>query len=623
MAFRLLSRVSRAQPLFCSSRAQSRVPFHQRHSNRVFHLFNTTAAYTLKADIRADSNRHGIVNMSSSYIGVGKANWTRSRGALFLPNIGDTDRRRSKTAQSLSNEELGNSHDASDDIQRAPQYLAPIRTVALEDISDSATGWISVPDPQQRPFVRIFHQLDGNWSIVRDNDTFSASHLRTGLVLGIDARDTRRPEVWDGRVTVRFKIQDGTETSTDEVELRVAPVLVHNHLDKVEQILSVAGDEKKFPWQQQFDQNLASATVDSGLPDPFLFKDNTDPWAQDIVEPGYTSMPGPDGPIGLRVHIRSSQDSRTAGRQVFESLRDTGVGAVQHLGGKRDEINSMGNLECTPPFEHNGQKWSAGRIVMGRHGPYEPHVLPYLRAQEEQDPILLDTAWLWVGHVDEFVQFLPAKNKRGWVVVVADPASGLKLLQDAQSAGHGAVALYSRQTDAVINGVTPETCTEENYGCLSVPVPERTIDEFLSDAKATPTNLDAAKRIAANIATLKAEIGLADDEIYHLPMPFDTVNRHSLPYIGPRAPEEKLACISVYPATINGIVLTGFNTYLTPKPWGPVIDGKDIMAEATIRLYEQLGCKVKFLDVWNSHHAFGGEVHCGTNTIREMGRRWW
>lgn len=561
--------------------------------------------------------------MSNSSDCASKANWTESHGALFLPNIGDTGRRFSKILSELSNEEIGNRHDASDDIQRAPHYLAPLRTVSMDDISDSATGWISVPDPSQRSFVRIFHQKDDNWTIIRENDTFSASHLRTGLVLGIDAKDTRRPNVWDGRATVRFTIKDGEEVSTDEVELRVAPVLVHNHLDKVQQILSVAGYEDRTPWQQRFTQDLASATTDSGLAQPFLFNNDDDPWAQDFVEPGYVSIPSSTRTIGLRVHIRSSQDSRVAGRQVFERLRDTGVGVVQHLCGERDEINSMGNLECTPPFEHNGRTWPAGRIIMGRHGPYEPHILPYLRAQEVQDPILLDTAWLWVGHVDEFVQFLPARTERGWVVVVADPKSGLKLLQDAQETGYGNLPMYSRKTDPSVNGVTPENCTNETYGCLSVPVPEKTINEFLSNPQLATTTLDVAKRIDANIAILKSETGITDSEIYQLPMLFRNVNRDQLPYIGPSSPDEKLACMAIYPGTINGVVLTGFGTYLAPKPWGPIIDGKDIMAEATTKVYEELGWKVKFLDNWNSHHSYGGEVHCGTNTIREMGRRWW
>jgi len=33
-----------------------------------------------------------------------------------------------------------------------------------------------------------------------------------------------------------------------------------------------------------------------------------------------------------------------------------------------------------------------------------------LKSQGFQNPLLLDTSWLHVGHVDEFVQFLPADN---------------------------------------------------------------------------------------------------------------------------------------------------------------------------------------------------------------------
>jgi protein-arginine deiminase len=586
---------------------------------------STTSRNCFQADIRADDSRRGTIDLSAKPDWVTKTKWTNERGAIFLPSIGDSGMRCSKMAAArvMSIEELANCHDTSDDIQRAPQYLAPIRTVPMHDISDFATATISVPDGGQRPFVRIFRPHEEQWSIVHNSDTFSASELRRGLCFGVDARDTRRPDVWNGRVSVCLTVQDGNETSTDSVELRVAPVLVHNHLDKVEQIWSTAGDDTSFPWQHRFNEDLACATENTKLPSVFLFDGDADPWVQDFVKPGFASMPGPDGPISLRAHIRSSQDTRLSGRQVFSKLRDTAIGAVQYPGGARDEINSMGNLDCTPPFTHNGVTWPAERIVVGRHGPYEPHILPYLRAQETQDPILLDAAWLFVGHVDEFVQFLPANTERGWVVVVADPDAGLQLLQDAQEAGQGELPMYSRKMDEPVNDVTMENVTEKTHGSLAMPVPGGTITEYLQDHKSKKTNVDVGERIRANIGILKAEIGLNDAEIYHLPMLFNSVNRDELPFIGPRAADEKLAVVAAYPATINGLVLTGFRTYVAPKPWGPVINGKDIMAEATKGVYEKLGWNVKFIDDWNSHHSFGGEVHCTTNTIREMGRRWW
>jgi protein-arginine deiminase len=121
------------------------------------------------------------------------------------------------------------------------------------------------------------------------------------------------------------------------------------------------------------------------------------------------------------------------------------------------------------------------------------------------------------------VQFLPVDTERGWVVVVADPEAGLQLLQDSQEAGYGELLMYSRKTDEPANGVTMENVTERTYGSLVMPVPGGTITEYLQDDKAKKTNLDAGERIRANIEILKAEIGLNDAEIYHLPVLFNSV----------------------------------------------------------------------------------------------------
>ncbi|EDN06820.1 predicted protein [Histoplasma mississippiense (nom. inval.)] len=156
----------------------------------------------------------------------------------------------------------------------------------------------------------------------------------------------------------------------------------------------------------------------------FEFNASDDLWAQDFFEPGYTSMPGPSGPVTLQVMIRSAQGDRVAGRQVFEYLRGSGTGAVQDRAGSRDEINSMGNLETIPPHNFNGKNYPAGRIVLGTHGAQKPYILKYMLAQEIQDPLLFDTNWLAVGHVDEMLQFLPANNSLGWAMLVPDPQAG-------------------------------------------------------------------------------------------------------------------------------------------------------------------------------------------------------
>jgi protein-arginine deiminase len=53
------------------------------------------------------------------------------------------------------------------------------------------------------------------------------------------------------------------------------------------------------------------------------------------------------------------------------------------------------------------------------------------------------------------------------------------------------------------------------------------------------------------------------------------------------------------------------------------VDGTDIFAEAVSRAYADAGMTVQWIDDWDSHHVMGGEVHCGTNTLRTMATSWW
>ncbi|KAF7596796.1 hypothetical protein BBP40_012395 [Aspergillus hancockii] len=328
-----------------------------------------TACIAIQADIRADSNRDGAVGL-----------------------IGDTN--------------LNVKHSWS-------KYSRP-----------EAWGTVGVQKEISREECPDFPK--GGNRVGDDNDhKFSKKELEKGLELGIDARDTCRPLGWDGQVKVQFHVQNGRRHSDDSVCLRVAPVLTHHPLQPDEEFISSAGNESITPHQHQFVTNMKAAIKKTGVNKPlFLFSHSDDVWVQDIVEPGYTSMPGPDGLITLRVMIRSTQPSRIAGRQVFEYLRKTGRGAV------------YGFVDPILP----------GRIIGGAHGTLEPHIYDYMRAQEVQDPLILDADWLAVGHVDGFIQFLPAKDSlHGWVFFIADPVDGIDILKKAVRDGHGDVPAFSRK----------------------------------------------------------------------------------------------------------------------------------------------------------------------------------
>lgn len=603
--------------------------------------------HALEATILADTNRDGKVDSDDA---KGKSTWTDKRGALFLPNIGDTNQRCSKKYanvkwedyESLNDDELEACNDASGNVQRNPKYLAPLRTAPSKELSSNAHGSIYVSSKASADKVRIFVKDGDDWAFVSSNHTFTADELKDGLELGIDSRDIRRPQ-WDGRATVHFSIIDGDDEATDSVVLRVAPLLSHHHLQEASRVFALTnypGSEYNYPAQEQFLVDLRNSTDQAGIEEGlYEFTVLADIWLQDMFEPGYASIPGPDGPVVLRVMIRSAQTDRFPGRQVFTQLRSDSVGAVQFLR-KGNTLDSMGNLEAIPPYTHNEESYPAGRIIMGAWGEQEPLIMPLLRAQETQDPLILDTIWLAVGHVDEFIQFLPANNERGWVIMVSDPLAGLGLLKKASKDGHGSKRAFSR----------PHFDYDYNF-C----VPDLSVDEQLAQEDFEAANEDAARHIEGNIDILKNATGVTDEEIFRVPATFyyfenpihavcEDANSTSsaasqkatkpkmlnqIEAISPKNLERRQEqptpggeLIAHHPGTINGVVLSD-SFYLSPNPWGPVIDGKDIIAEGVRDAYAKANYEVTFQDDWITHHIYGGEIHCGTNTWRDADAPWW
>lgn len=625
------------------------------------------------ATILADTNRDGQID----HLDVdAKQQWTRERGALFLANVADTDGRCTKllvhppdpyegangttngtASLTASGDEydikiesyLDACHDATDNVLRNAMYLAPLRTLPIrKGLDEQATATIHVTDEEAATKCRVFvKDYEGSWQYVAANHTFNAADIKKGLELGIDARDIRRP-TWNGSVQVHFTVRSAKTEISDHVALRVAPVLTHHHAQLAERAFTTAAkrNDSQVQYVSDFQENVLAAGIDEPV---FLFTYD-DIWTQDFFEPGYTSIPGPDGPIVLRVMIRSTQSRRLAGRQVFSSLRSSTVGAVQHLGLGRS-IDSTGNLETVPPHTFRNVSYPAGRVIMGSFASEKPLMLAFLEAQETQKPIELDTDWLSVGHVDEFLQFLPTDNARGWVLMVDDPMAGLEILEAAAKT-HGSEKAVSR----------PRLAGEPDDLCL----PQESINDVLKFKKITEVNRYIAGRIQYNIDILKRETGLTDEDIVRVPALFENEHTGSwtcadnspgssdpqlvakdrivggpamkaksiIEAAGGRSKRSRLQqrddsgngltapAGALYPGTINGVVLTD-SLVLAPNPWGPVINGVDILAQAVEEAYARVKYNVTFQDDWFSHHQRGGEVHCGSNTWRQADTIWW
>lgn len=185
-----------------------------------------------------------------------------------------------------------------------------------------------------------------------------------------------------------------------------------------------------------------------------------------------------------------------------------------------------------------------------------------------------------------------------------------------------------------------------------------TIDQALASRHLVADNEMAARRIAANLEILTRETGVTDAEIVRVPALYardsealtadgrevpvprltrmgagsglvDSLGEHGQqkwlaenPAASRAAAPTTVTTNAYVPGAVNGVLL-GRDRYLAPGQWGPVIGGKDIFTEAVTAAYQRVGMTVSYIDAWYTYHLGMGEVHCGTNTLRDASAAWW
>ena len=412
-----------------------------------------SCASALNIELLGDVNYDGLVNSKDADV---KREDPHKR-AFFLANIGDKD---SSCRDLLLNQEITASqffecNDANDEDPRNPAHFAPALLSPCEDLSPEAYGQVITDHIN----VRVFHSVgEDAWIYVDPSYKFTHEQLMEGVMLGIDSRDVRRPS-WDGKTTLKFRVQDGEAYAEDFVEFQVAPVLTPHVLQAPLRVYTMKAPSE-YPDQQEFVTQLQSFTTAAGATDPVhQFEPNKDSctpdehgrnslgqdvWVQDFFKPGYTSMPGLGGATSLHIMITSAQDRPDAHQQIFEKLRSDNVGAVRPAGNGQT-LDSLGNLDTIPPFTNQGVAYPAGMPIMGVDGQHKPHMLEFLAAQGT--PALeIDSGWLLTAHIDEFIQFLPDPNEdNSWLMAANDPIAGLNLFKDTRNRGYGNFNAFSRK----------------------------------------------------------------------------------------------------------------------------------------------------------------------------------
>ncbi|MFH8336500.1 protein-arginine deiminase family protein [Streptomyces sp. AM6-12] len=596
-------------------------------------------------DLRADVDRDGFVSTAAGAGDEqGETRWSRDRGAVFLPNIDDDSRHCPRTdtpaafvCNDAADEVVNGAADALD--------LARLRTVPEPRLPSSAWGRVRVVGPGAA-HTRIFLRRPHGWRVATSRTRLTAADLRRGVELGMEGKDVVRDlSKWNGEAVVEFSVTGPGGTRSDRVTMGTAPLLTHHHLQPARRtmVVTFAGRDPESRAQRRFVSGFAAASKAAGLPAPLRLPNPTwsvDHWTQDFVEPGYVSMPAPHGRLhSMRVLIRSAQlygePPRRRGAAELYPLRGRDVAVLETAVDPASDwsLNSLGNLETIPPYTYGGRSFPAGRIIMGQQGASvgtrpARTMLTMLLAQRSQSPLLLDTSWLHVGHVDEFVQFLPARTRRGWKIGVADPRAGLAVLDTAVRRGHGSTRMFSWP------------------GYADVRPPKETIADTAGSKTFRADNLRAARHIDADIGLLRRATGITDAEIVRVPALYTSgvlcgPGRVRLPAL--TCPPGRIPDVARYgenkndpgptagsgpklgaytPDPVNGVLL-GPHSYLAPAQWGPVINGRDIFTTAVTAAYRAAGIQVGYLDDFSTHHLLGGEVHCGTNTLRDATQRWW
>ena len=127
-----------------------------------------------------------------------------------------------------------------------------------------------------------------------------------------------------------------------------------------------------------------------------------------------------------------------------------------------------------------------------------PGVLKFLEPQGVQwPPIVVDTSWLAIGHVDEVVNFVPARAKAGFKVLLPSPKAAREMLQALLAKGLEEEPVFAGTED------------EMTLGTLRMKISQ------------TTENLAIDEAVARLREQLKMELNLEDSDFVMVPALFE------------------------------------------------------------------------------------------------------
>ena len=552
-----------------------------------------------------DGDRNGALDDTAAEYAL-RGRFSTTSGAMLLANVDDDD---SDHTVDATDTRVNGEADEAD--------LARIRIPAWSAAPMGAAATLSV-DGESASRVRLFRHTGSTWTAVEGTAQLDTAALREGAEFGIEAKDFPAAS-WDGTVTLTLAATNAGAITGDVAVMRTAPWMIFNSLDTTLRIygpqaanyppaVAFAGDLEFYAEQDGMPVTMIDTEDRAYLPNPD--EEGPDVWMQDIMELGWTGIPGPGGMHAMPVVLRTPNGTRPVATYTQREMLGPDFGyvwkrATNSANGTRWDVSldSFGNLELIPPHRTATRDYPLGRILRGeveaRHG--DVALKSFLEAQSVQGPPLyVDTSWLYVGHVDEYVSFIPADTPRGWKLLLASPRlarAQLTAFASQRPSNRSAMMFAGRYF------------YYETGPMIGRPYPaQRTVGAILGDEELMAFNQMVQGHLDTLRETLQTETGLTDDEIVEVPFLM--------------SPHENQRAAAYQPGTVN--LLFYGRTAIVARPYGPSDGVNDIVETDMNERLAPFGITVRFAEQWDLLHAADGEVHCGTNALRAFPeRRWW
>ena len=397
---------------------------------------------------------------------------------------------------------------------------------------------------------------------------------------------------------------DVTQVETDErfsLRLTAAPLVIYHHMDPAQRV-----------WMMEFPSNSNGLQNNDEMAQAYsrelgdAYNKVTgrqydwDPWVQDEFE--WAVLDTPDHHVGVVIDsIRNGQGRPGSGLDDLpeNEMVEPDVFVQEWGEGRGSSLDYFGNLEVSPPVTVDGVYYPFGRVYTGGKGAEtpRPQLTDFLATQQLQDPFMVDSTWLCVGHIDEYTTFIPdPDSEKGFRLLITNTDDAWELLEAMDPST--ALPKYAQRNML-------------GYGI-------DTVGELLNQPGLRQLNNEIQELyLDTQLARFKEELGLNDDDVIFVPGIFE----EPLSMCGPYA-------AALIPGMVNMIVAqdTDDNTALfIPDPFIRA-NSNDQSGDPFIQLMQERlpsSLKLHFVDDWAVYHMGLGEVHCGSNVERAPTVSWW